>query len=225
MRSWCGAGCSRGVSAASTTWIRLRSTRVLLARLAFDDLAHEPAQTARALVDIQRRLEQAPNVESVGLSTVVPLSLENEEFDVVLDGSTAGSQRLRVMANRLTPGWFETVRIPLLAGRDFTWEDRPGAPDVAILNETFAEAVSNGTAVGQRLRVFDRDVQVVGVARDSKYWTLGETSQPTIYLPFQQHYFRYVTFHVRTRIRPPPRRCSPPTCGGSRPTCSSTCPP
>ena len=110
-------------------------------------------------------------------------------------------QRLRVMANRLTPGWFETVRIPLLAGRDFTWEDRPGAPDVAILNETFARRFSDGTAVGQRLRVFDRDVQVVGVVRDSKYWTLGETSQPTIYLPFQQHYFRYVTFHVRTSNR------------------------
>jgi predicted permease len=167
---------------------------VLLAGLVFDDLAHEPAHTVRALVDLHRRLEQAANVESVGLSTVVPLSLVNEEFDVVLDGS----QRLRVMANRLTPGWFETVRIPLTAGRDFTWEDRPGAPDVAIVNETFARRFPNGTAIGQRLRALDRDVQVVGVVRDSKYWTLGETSQPTIYLPFQQHYFRYVTFHVRT---------------------------
>jgi predicted permease len=170
---------------------------VWLARLAFDDLAHDPAQTARTLVGIQQRLEQAPNVQAVGLSTVVPLSLENEEFDVVLDDS----QKLRVMANRLTPGWFATVRIPLLAGRDFTWEDRPGAPDVAILNETFARRLSSGTAVGQRLRVFDRDVQVVGVVRDSKYWTLGETTAPTIYLPFQQHYFRYVTFHVKTSNR------------------------
>jgi macrolide transport system ATP-binding/permease protein len=174
---------------------------VLLARMAFDDLAHEPAQTAHALVDIQRRLEQAPGVASVGLATVVPLSLENEQFDVWLGGATAGSDGIRVMANRLTPGWFETVRIPLLAGRDFTWDDRPGAPDVAILNETFARRFANGSAVGQRLRVFDRDVQVVGVVRDSKYWTLGETSQPTIYLPFQQHYFRYVTFHVRTSNR------------------------
>ena len=174
---------------------------VLLARMAFDDLAHEPGQTARVLVDIQRRLEQAPYVESVGLSTVVPLSLENEEFDVVLDDSTAGSQRVRVMANRLTPGWFDTVRIPRVAGRDFTWEDRAGAPDVAIVNETFARRLSNGHALGQRVRVFERDTLVVGVVRDSKYWTLGETTQPTIYLPFQQHYFRYVTFHVKTSNR------------------------
>jgi predicted permease len=174
---------------------------VLLARLAFDDLAHDPVQTARTIVGIQQRLEQAPQVESVGLSTVVPLSLENEQFDVVLDGSTAGSQRLRVMASRLTPGWFETVRIPRVAGRDFTWEDRAGAPDVAIVNETLARRLSSGPALGQHLRVFDRDVQVVGVVRDSKYWTLGETSRPTIYLPFQQHYFRYLTFHVRTANR------------------------
>jgi predicted permease len=171
---------------------------VLLARLAFDDLTHDPVQTVQTIVGIQRRLEEAPNVASVGVSTVVPLSLENEQFDVELDGSSAGSQRLRVMANRLTPGWFETVRIPLLAGRDFTWEDRAGAPDVAIVNETFARRLSNGSAIGQRIRVFDRDTHVVGVVRDSKYWTLGETTAPTIYLPFQQHYFRYVTFQVKT---------------------------
>jgi len=174
---------------------------VLLAAVAFDDLAHEPSQTARAIVEVQQRLAQAPYVEAVGLSTVVPLSLDNEQFDVVLDGSTTDSQRIRVMASRLTPGWFETVRISLVAGRDFTWQDRAGAPDVAILNETFARRFASGTAVGQRVRVFDRDVQIVGVVRDSKYWTLGERTQPTIYLPFQQHYVPFVTFHVRTSNR------------------------
>jgi predicted permease len=173
-------------------------TAVLLARVQFDDLTHDPARSTQAVAEMQRRLEQAPSVASVGVSTVVPLSLENEEFDVMIDGSGTSAQRLRVMANRLTPRWFHTVDIPFLAGRDFTWEDRAGAPDVAIVNETFSRRIWNGHAVGQRLRVFDRDVEVVGVVRDSKYWTLGETTQPTIYLPFQQHSFRYVTFHVRT---------------------------
>ena len=171
---------------------------VLLARLEFDDLAHDPAQTARTIAAIQQRLERAPMVNAVGVSTVVPLSLENEGFDVGLETPGAGSQQVRVAANRLTPGWFDTVRIPIVAGRDFTWQDRPGAPDVAIVNETFARRYWNGDAVGQRVRVFDRDVQIVGAVRDSKYWTLGETTAPTIYLPFQQHYFQYVTFHVRT---------------------------
>jgi putative ABC transport system permease protein len=177
-------------------------TAVLLARIEFDDLTHDPAGTAQTVVEIQQRLERAPNLEAVGVSTVVPLSLENEEFDVMIDGSSTGAQRVRVMANRLTPGWFETLRIPLLSGREFTWDDRAGAPDVAVVNETFARRFWNGNAVGQRLRAFQRNVQVVGIVRDSKYWTLGETIEPTIYLPFQQHYFRYVTFHMRTANRP-----------------------
>jgi predicted permease len=176
-------------------------TGVLLARIEFDDVTHDPTQTAQMVVEMQQRLEQAPNVESVGVSTVVPLSLENEEFDVMLDGSSTDTQRVRVMANRLTPGWFEAVRVSLLAGRDFTWDDRAGAPDVAIVNETFARRFWNGNAVGQHLRALQRNVEIVGVVRDSKYWTLGEAIEPTIYLPFQQHYFRYITFHLRTPNR------------------------
>jgi len=176
-------------------------TGVLLARIEFDDLRHDPAHTAQTVMEIQRRLEQAPDLESIGVSTVVPLSLENEEFDIMVNGTTAGAQRVRVMANRLTPGWFETVRISFRAGRDFTWDDRAGAPDVAIVNETFARRLWNGDAVGQRLRAFQRNVEIVGIVRDSKYWTLGERIEPTIYLPFQQHYFRYITFHVRTANR------------------------
>ena len=176
-------------------------TAVLLARIEFDDLTRDPARNAPTVVEMQQRLEQARNVESVGVSTVVPLSLENEEFDVLIDGSSTGPQRVRVMANRLTPGWFQTVRISLLAGRDFTWKDRAGVPDVAIVNETFARRIWNGDAVGKRLRAFQRNVGVVGVVRDGKYWALGEAIEPTIDLPFQQHYFRYVTFHVRTANR------------------------
>jgi predicted permease len=176
-------------------------TAVVTARVEFDDLSHDPSRALQIVVEAQRRLEQSASVESVGVATVVPLSLENEEFDITLDGATTGPQPVRVMANRLTPGWFETVRIPLVAGRDFAWGDRQGAPDVAVVNETLAKRFWNGDAVGRRLRAFQRDVQVVGVARDSKYWTLGEETAPTLYLPFQQHYFQYVTFHIRPASR------------------------
>jgi hypothetical protein len=102
------------------------------------------------------------------------------------------------MANRLTPGWFQTVRIPIVTGRDFAWSDRAGAPDVAIVNETLARRIWNGDALGRSFGAFGRTMRIVGIVQDSKYWTLGESAQPTLYLPFQQHYFRYVTFHVRT---------------------------
>jgi putative ABC transport system permease protein len=151
----------------------------------------------------------SPAVESAAIATVVPLSLENEEFDVIRDGDTnasAGAQlRERVLANRLTPGWFDTLRIPLLAGRDFAADDREGGPGVAIVNETLARRFWGGDAVGKRVRVpgtpDDRVLQVVGVVRDSKYWTLGEKTAPTLYLPFRQAYARWATLHVRTHDR------------------------
>ena len=76
------------------------------------------------------------------------------------------------------------MRIPFLAGRDFTWQDREGAPAVAIVNETFARLLWNGDAVGKRLK--NPDVEIVGVVADSKYWTLGETISPTVYRPYRQ---------------------------------------
>ena len=189
---------ARSLGKISTVEPGFDPTGVLLARIAFDESRHDPVRATETVRELQRRLDPAPGVESVGLSTIVPLSLENEEFDVMLEGEPGNAQRIRVLANRVTPRWFDTVRIPRLAGRDFTWDDRAGAPDVAIVNETFARQFWNGGAIDRRLRVFGRSVRIVGIVRDSKYWTLGERTEPTLYLPFQQHYFSSVTFQMRT---------------------------
>jgi putative ABC transport system permease protein len=95
------------------------------------------------------------------------------------------------MGNTVTPGYFGAIRIPLVAGRDFTWRDRAEAPGVAIVNQAAARRFWNGNAIGQRIDVPGqndrwRTVEVVGVVRDSKYWTLGEAVQPTLYTPYAQ---------------------------------------
>jgi putative ABC transport system permease protein len=179
---------------------------VVLARIELDDMTHGRAFGEQLFADLEQQVEASPTVQSAGAATVVPLSLENEEFDVERDseGHEGGSRmRQRVFANRLTAGWFDAVRIPLLAGRDFTADDREGSPEVAIVNETLARQFWDGSAVGKRLRVpepsHDRILQVVGVVRDSKYWTLGEKTAPTIYRPLRQAYAQSMTLHVRTR--------------------------
>ena len=103
-------------------------------------------------------------------------------------------------ASRLSPGWFATVRIPLLSGRDFTWQDRAGTPSVVIVdNETLARQFWNGAAVGQQIMNGSTTSTVIGVVRDSKYGTLGEATSPTVYLPFRQALATYPpTLHVRT---------------------------
>jgi putative ABC transport system permease protein len=120
---------------------------VVLARIELDEITHDRAFGEQLFMELEQQVEASAGVEAAGIATVVPLSLENEEFDVIRDGegSDGGSpMRRRILANRLTPGWFDTVRIPVLAGRDFTAGDSEGAPPVAIVNETLARQFWDG---------------------------------------------------------------------------------
>ena len=66
------------------------------------------------------------------------------------------------------------------------------------MNDTLSRQLWNGQALGQRLRYGQRTLEIVGVVRDSKYSTIGETVSPTVYLPFRQTYAFRMTLHART---------------------------
>jgi predicted permease len=101
--------------------------------------------------------------------------------------------------NVVSPGYFQVLRTPLVAGRDFSDADRAGAPDVAIINETLAARVwPEGGAVGRTFRNDGRTVTIVGVARDAKYRTLGEEPRGFVYVPIAQRYFERASIVVRT---------------------------
>ena len=87
------------------------------------------------------------------------------------------------------PGDFETMRIPIRAGREFTGFDRDGAPRAVILNETMARRLFGpANPVGQELRFLENvTVQVVGVAADSKYSSLGEAGEMVLYEAWLQN--------------------------------------
>jgi putative ABC transport system permease protein len=166
-------------------------TGVVLANMAFDDEGHAVTVANELLA----RVRTLPGVQSAALSTVVPLSLTGrEEHPVHPDTVGPDSSGLWVTANRVTPGWFETMRIPLIAGRDFQSSDGPAAPRVAIVNEAAARLFWNGQALGRRVD----DFEVIGIARDSKYWTLGETVKPLLYTSFAQRPFREMNLNIRT---------------------------
>ena len=173
------------------------ATGVILATVEIDRTVDE-IRGDRILTDWTRRIESAPGVQSASLATIVPLALTGrEEFGVTLPGDASGTRR-RVLASRVSPGWFSTLRIPLAAGRDFSWDDRPGSAQVAIVNETLAHRFWNGAALGQRIHYGRRTLEIVGVVKDSKYRTLGEEAAPVLYLPLRQQYAHYVTMHART---------------------------
>jgi hypothetical protein len=98
--------------------------------------------------------------------------------------------RNRVWRNATTPGWFETMGIPLRSGRDFNDRDRVSSPPVAIVNEAFVRRYLSGQqAIGQTLRLDSEDsprYAIVGVAADAVYTTPRQGMLPTMWVPLAQ---------------------------------------
>jgi predicted permease len=110
-----------------------------------------------------------------------------------------------VLTDSVTPGYFATLEIPILKGRDFTEADRDGAPLAVIVNEAMADRFWPGAdPIGRRFK-FHGDMeyrQVVGVARTSKYIAVGEDPRPFVYAPIHQLYSGNVTLFVRSEGEP-----------------------
>jgi predicted permease len=148
------------------------------------------------------RIEVLPSIETAALARVVPLTMETEGGRVWRAEDVGDDKAIPVSRNFVTPGYFRTLGLPLVSGRNFDARDRPGAPAVVIVNETFAARVWPGqSAVGKRLvlGVSRRPLEVVGVARDAKYRTIGETQQPFLYHPAAQAYEHIMWLLVRPR--------------------------
>lgn len=166
-------------------------------------------QRFAVLVDTAlQRLRAIPGIEAASPAIAVPL---NPFLAFMRAGGAlrpdAGSRAIRVQYNSNSVGqdYFRIMGIPILQGRPFTDLDRAGAPEAVILNENLARRLfESASPVGHVLRLpNNRDATVVGVARNSKYVTLGETNAMAMYAPFaQQRYDTYTHFFVRTRGAP-----------------------
>jgi predicted permease len=164
----------------------------------------------RALTE---RLEAGPGIAAANAIDIMPLTLSNRAVYFLRDGDLAPAPNQRptmplVYTNAVGPGHFSTLTIPMTEGRDFTAFDTETGPPVVIVNETLARRFWPGQrAIGQRLRPMDaaegtRTIEVIGVARDSKYVSVGEDPRPFAYRPFAQAYTPQVTLLVRAAGAP-----------------------
>jgi len=163
-----------------------------------------PAGAHRIYEELARRLRTRGEVASVAFSNRAPVDFSTPFVDVRLDGVTLapGQQTPRATMYRASPGYFEVVSIPILRGRAFRESDRLDTARVAIVNETMARRFWPGDeAIGRRFRTAANEapVEIVGIARDSRYRTPGEEPQPHVYLPFAQADAQTATLLVRTR--------------------------
>ena len=147
---------------------------------------------------LRERLEQTPGIAAVNIVEIVPLMLSNRASEMVKETSEpapTGVSGTLVYQNVVSPGHFLTLGIPLVAGRDFDARNRAGTTPVVIINETLARRLwPHESPLGKRLHerdgmeTFGPWLEVIGVARDSKYVTVGEDPKPFMYQPIAQAY-------------------------------------
>ncbi|HEX8360092.1 MAG TPA: ABC transporter permease, partial [Longimicrobium sp.] len=150
---------------------------------------------------LQSAVRGLPGVQSVALQHSIPLQGESRETRVVLPGEGEDAPGHATHFNTVGAGFFRTMGVPVLRGREFTATDRAGAPLVVVVNETFVRRHLGGGGVGSRLSLEGPNgpfATVVGVVRDGKYVGLGEDPLPMLYQAFGQSYDPEMTLHVRT---------------------------
>ncbi len=165
--------------------------------------ANEAAQQ-HLYTNLLERVSALPGVQSAAMSAHVPLTGSSMETPAIPDGRAVTSRfdMKSVHFNVVTPGYFETLDIPLQQGRAILSTDGSANARVVVVNETAAKRWWPGeSAVGKRLRWGSVDgplLEVIGVARDSRYVTPGESPLPFVYLPLAQSARADMVMHVQT---------------------------
>ena len=163
---------------------------------------YDSARTTAVFDRIEQALAAQPGVSDVSSARVAIVTKSNSRNSLSVEGYDAlPGTDTNASANDVDLGFFQTLSIPLLAGRDFTAADRLGAPRVAIVNEAFLRKFNLGDdAVGKRFAIGgpDLDIEIVGVVADAKYSEVKDEVPPQYFLPrLQNDNIGTLTFYVR----------------------------
>jgi putative ABC transport system permease protein len=155
-------------------------------------------QPAQVWADVSERVKATPGVENAAFAMWVPLSENRWRAPVSTDGQPSTDEDKSPFFLGVSPAYFSTMRITLLAGRDFRLDDSAQTPEgsmlpvsaVGIVNEAFSRAYFDGrNPVGRRVLVrrvernIDVPMEIVGLVRDSAYYNVREPMHPTVFVP------------------------------------------
>jgi predicted permease len=165
------------------------------------------AEYYRQLIE---RLEALPSVVSAAAVTTLPMNNVGVDFDRPYwrEGAPEpGGNADKVDVRMATPGYFKTLGIPLLRGRNFNAQDRRDSPAVLIVNESMARQVwPNEDPIGKRLMLdYNRGkyaYEVIGITRDIRYYGLRSEPQPEVFIPHAQNAYLPMNVVVRTTTSP-----------------------
>jgi len=175
---------------------------------------YDSSKGRQVVATMLERSRTIPGVRSAAMSAMLPLDGGGLGLGgIEVPGRSAPDRRngWDMDWNVVTPGYFATMGIPLVRGRDFAESDREGTGDVTILNEAFAEALFPGVdPVGRTVKNGDRVMTIVGVAKNAKYRSLGEPRRNFVYVTLGQRYMGRTNLLVKaagaTAVAGPIRR-------------------
>ena len=152
-------------------------------------------ESQRFLLQLAERARTVPGVRSVALASSVPMATDGiNAANVIPEGFQlpVGKDTLTLFSARVDEHYFDTMKIPLVRGRGFREEDSTDTPRVAVVNEQYVQHYLPGQdPIGKRFELREAGtsswIEIVGVAKTTKYLWLGEPPTEFVYLPYRQH--------------------------------------
>jgi putative ABC transport system permease protein len=186
------------------------ATNVVSMNIALPTSKYRAQQLNNFYDQLFERIRNLPGVKSVGGINPLPLGGTNISLSVLVEGAPAVAltDRPSVGVRVVTPGYFQTMSIPILKGRAFTEQDRDNSPNVILVNEALASRFwPNQDAIGKRLD-FEEDSgkqvwrEIVGVVGNVKHKALATEVMPEAYFPYKQDPENFMGLVVRTASDP-----------------------
>jgi predicted permease len=193
----------RSFQKASSTYPGFDKTNVLLARFYVQSGGYTVPELQQFCMRLRERLASAPGVAEVSYADYVPLWAGDGPYtSIAVEGyGPQPGEDLNIRRTVVSPGYFRLLRIPLLEGRDFTDRDDAGTLPAIVVNQTFARRFfGGGNPIGRRVNAWGTWFTVVGLVKDSKYFSPTESPRPYFYASFRQRYGKdsELAFFVRT---------------------------
>jgi predicted permease len=160
-----------------------RSKNVLLMSIRPELSGYGGSRAAELYQNLYRRFSALPGVRSVTLSMDTPLG----GVSYTTGASRPGSAAIEVNVNSVGPRFLETMGIPIRLGRDISSRDNDRGPQVAVISESVAQGLFHGRSpLGEQVAIGQSSMEIVGVAKDTRYQSLRTPAQPMVYRPYLQ---------------------------------------
>ncbi len=202
---WCSGLLIQTVGRLLDSELGFRPEGVMAARVAFSRPDRPPAQSLALFRELRQRLAARPGVTSVAFASQRLVS-QWRRLRLVAAGDAVSVEPLQSHLQIVSPGYFETLRIPIRQGRSLQRRDDEGGEPVAVINATFAERLWPGQgALGKTIQLQDEDRprRVIGITDPVQVQRPWEGALPVVFLPFAQYPISRADFLFRTRTPGP----------------------